>query len=377
MGRHQKPVWSQKEFHHRLFVFLLIAVGGLVAPGFAEVAPEPLFFGPGGQVWFEAPGGASIRVSPEGGVEIDGELLVVCSRQPGAKVKSRGTVAKCYPSYIKVEDGRGNVLKVYETFVKAEDDHGNEWVIQVDKGRVSSESGSRELESSARSNPKEESVDPRSKSTSTTEQDSLRVQTPGTTIELGGESGIEVQTPGATVSLGKTLRIRTPTGDTEVSAGWRELGSVPSSPAEKDRLLTSLGAIREGSSLRLRLAGDVLFDFDRWAIRPDAAATLSKVARVLRLSLVGPARVEGHTDSLGSDSHNQRLSEQRALAVMTWLHEKEGVPIHLLLGRGFGASKPIAANNKKGRDHPAGRALNRRVEILVPTEVEHPEPPEE
>lgn len=382
------------------FGLLLISVSSAPVSGAGEVALGPLFFDDSGNIRFEAPGGSSFLVSPEGRVEVDGQLLVICSDRPGAKVKSPRAVAKCYPSFIKVEDDRGSVLKVYENFVKAEDGRGQEWMIRPDQ-RVGASGASSTAGDPVAGNPVADSPvtdgpisgadEPRDRSTPEGEpvdvgegshslsqpissgKTGLRIVTPGATIGLGEESGIEVRTPGATVSLGKNLRIQTPAGDTEVSGDWRQQGPRSSSPAETDRLLTSLGANWDGGSLRIELAGDVLFDFDRSVIRPDAAATLSKVARVLRLKLVGPALVSGHTDDLGSVSYNQRLSEQRALAVMTWLHEKEGVPIDLLHGEGHGASKPIAANRLLGQDNPTGRALNRRVEILVPTEERSPE----
>ena len=69
-------------------------------------------------------------------------------------------------------------------------------------------------------------------------------------------------------------------------------------------------------------------------------------------------RVEGHTDSIASDDYNQKLSERRAQSVQRWL-AANGVK-GAVAARGFGESKPVAAN-----DSAAGRQQNRRVEIVI------------
>ena len=74
--------------------------------------------------------------------------------------------------------------------------------------------------------------------------------------------------------------------------------------------------------------------------------------------------VVGHTDSVGDNAYNQKLSERRAVSVMHWLNTHESIPAHLMKGQGMGAKKPIAYNTMPdGSDNPEGRAKNRRVEI--------------
>jgi OOP family OmpA-OmpF porin len=68
--------------------------------------------------------------------------------------------------------------------------------------------------------------------------------------------------------------------------------------------------------------------------------------------------VEGHTDSIGSDAYNQRLSERRAKAVRDYMIS-QGIDASRITTRGFGESKPVADNKTA-----AGRAENRRVEII-------------
>lgn len=89
------------------------------------------------------------------------------------------------------------------------------------------------------------------------------------------------------------------------------------------------------------------------------------LSRVFFLSFAyGEIYVIGHTDSVGSDESNQNLSEGRAVSVMRWLNARERVPADLMRGRGMGEKKPIAYNTlPDGRDNPAGRAQNRRVEL--------------
>lgn len=82
-----------------------------------------------------------------------------------------------------------------------------------------------------------------------------------------------------------------------------------------------------------------------------------------------PISVEAHTDSIGADMFNQGLSERRAKAVAAEL-AASGIPEKLLRSQGFGARFPIAPNSRPdGTDDPEGRALNRRVEIVVETEA--------
>lgn len=121
------------------------------------------------------------------------------------------------------------------------------------------------------------------------------------------------------------------------------------------------------TELRMLLAADVLFDFDKANIRPDAAATLRQaVAKMKAARPRGPIRIEGYTDAKGADAINLRLSQQRAEAVETWLIQNAGMSVSAFAPKGYGAARPVAPNRKPdGQDSPAGRQLNRRVEIVV------------
>ena len=133
-------------------------------------------------------------------------------------------------------------------------------------------------------------------------------------------------------------------------------------------VLKELNAKVTDREIRIELAADVLFDFDKSELRPEAAPSLEKVAEVLRSRAESPVTIEGHTDGKASDAYNQPLSEKRAQAVRLWLIRKGGASAARISTRGWGKSKPIAPNSKPdGSDNPEGRKKNRRVEITVRT----------
>lgn len=107
---------------------------------------------------------------------------------------------------------------------------------------------------------------------------------------------------------------------------------------------------------RIILRG-VNFDFDKATIRPDAVAILDEAVEILRAQPGVDVSVDGHTDAIGSDQYNQRLSERRARAVADYL-ARHGIDRGRLEPRGFGESRPVASN-----DGEEGRAQNRRVEL--------------
>jgi OOP family OmpA-OmpF porin len=103
----------------------------------------------------------------------------------------------------------------------------------------------------------------------------------------------------------------------------------------------------------------VNFDFDKSNIREDAAVILDEAVRVLGSGPGAPVSIEGHTDWTGTDAYNQGLSERRSASVQVYLAD-HGVDPSRLSTAGYGESRPIASNQTR-----EGRALNRRVELLV------------
>lgn len=119
------------------------------------------------------------------------------------------------------------------------------------------------------------------------------------------------------------------------------------------------------TEIRIELAADVLFDFDKSNLLPKAQKTLHQAATIIKSNAKGAVRIEGYTDSKGSDTYNQKLSERRANSVKTWFLTKEGLTTSFTT-QGFGAKNPVAPNKKTdGSDDPAGRQKNRRVEIII------------
>jgi outer membrane protein OmpA-like peptidoglycan-associated protein len=129
---------------------------------------------------------------------------------------------------------------------------------------------------------------------------------------------------------------------------------------------TDLAMEETETEIRIALSADVLFDFDKSDIKPEAAEALGQVAAVLREHPGQPVRIEGHTDSKGSGAYNHALSEDRALSVRDWLIEEEGLDGSGFEIVGLGESQPAAPNeHPDGSDDPDGRQKNRRVEIVI------------
>ena len=115
------------------------------------------------------------------------------------------------------------------------------------------------------------------------------------------------------------------------------------------------------TEIRIDLAADVLFDFDKADLLPKAEETLQKAADLIKQrNAKGVVRIEGHTDAKGNDAYNQKLSERRAESVKTWLTTKEGLDASRMTTKGWGEAKPVAPN-----DTDANRQKNRRVQAIV------------
>jgi outer membrane protein OmpA-like peptidoglycan-associated protein len=103
----------------------------------------------------------------------------------------------------------------------------------------------------------------------------------------------------------------------------------------------------------------VHFEFDKATLTPEAMAILDKAASLLATQEKVVVEVAGHTDSVGTEEYNQKLSERRAIAVKDYL-ESKGINATRLTAMGYGELQPVASN-----DTDAGRAQNRRVELIV------------
>ena len=112
---------------------------------------------------------------------------------------------------------------------------------------------------------------------------------------------------------------------------------------------------------------DVLFEFNKSTLSGRSTGKIRGISDILQGAAVRgrSVSIEGHTDSVGSGSYNQRLSERRAEAVADAL-TGGGVSSSRIRSRGFGEQYPIAPNQREdGSDNPSGRAWNRRVEVVI------------
>ena len=145
--------------------------------------------------------------------------------------------------------------------------------------------------------------------------------------------------------------------------------------AELNRLEEALGKIAEtrrtALGLVMNLGSDYLkFEFDKAELRPEDRELLSRVAGILLSSQDYTVSVNGHTDDVGSDTYNQKLSERRAQAVRDYL-VKAGLPPEILTVTGHGKALPLV---RSATD--AARAKNRRVELgIANTRIQYGRPP--
>ena len=140
---------------------------------------------------------------------------------------------------------------------------------------------------------------------------------------------------------------------------------VEAKPLEKNEKFPRLKMVPpvpsvEANSLLITLDSGILFDVDKYDVRPEAKRALASLATVLKEADVKAFEVDGHTDSDAGDKHNQILSENRANAVKNFL-ASQGITAEITI-KGYGKTRPVASN-----DTPEGKQKNRRVEIIIPT----------
>jgi outer membrane protein OmpA-like peptidoglycan-associated protein len=138
--------------------------------------------------------------------------------------------------------------------------------------------------------------------------------------------------------------------------------------AEKDKAdlraqllqqLNTILATRDTARGLIANMSDVLFKTGSFELLPGARERLAKVSGIVIAHPGLHLEVEGHTDAVGSDEYNQKLSENRAQAVRDYLVQ-QGIPDNTIVSRGLGKTQPVASN-----DTPDGRQQNRRVELVL------------
>ena len=164
------------------------------------------------------------------------------------------------------------------------------------------------------------------------------------------ESGLKIENDGkgkATVTKG-TQKATVDAAPLGTLPRLPRLGAVPAVPS------------LEANSLLITLDSGVLFDVDKYDIRPEAQETLNQLAKLLTEAGITAFEIDGHTDSNADDDYNQTLSENRANSVKEYL-KAQGVTAEITT-QGYGESRPVATN-----ETAEGRQQNRRVEIIIPT----------
>lgn len=143
----------------------------------------------------------------------------------------------------------------------------------------------------------------------------------------------------------------------EAEVAKNNAASAQSELASARQELTDLQAKQTDRGLVMTLS-DVLFDTGRATLKPGATRDIDRLAQALKDNSNTRVKIEGYTDSVGSESYNQGLSERRAAAVADAL-QMRGVPAARYQVEGLGKEFPVASNNT-----PEGRQQNRRVEIV-------------
>ena len=196
--------------------------------------------------------------------------------------------------------------------------------------------------------------------------DSLTLRSIGdASVQLFNVDGVQFFSGTSAKNTGR-VRLMTDGGEVRLSAyhkGYLPYSGVISQldyiarPLHGNNVATiKLIPIAAGKAFALR---NILFELDQSNLLPESEKELTALLRMLEDNLDLNATIIGHTDNQGGRAYNQRLSEARAAAVLSWLVE-HGVQPTRLTSEGRGMDKPVASN-----DTDAGRALNRRTEVLL------------
>jgi len=156
--------------------------------------------------------------------------------------------------------------------------------------------------------------------------------------------------------------IRRNPGDESAEANAGDNANIPAGFSNLDELLSGSGRVSSGTA-PIMMPTDLLFDYDSANLRPGATANLQKLGKLIQRNPQSVFKVEGHTDSFGSDQYNIDLSQRRAETVKAWLVENMSIDPDRIQTQGYGKSRLLV---------PADRSvdqqqLNRRVEIVIRT----------
>ncbi|MER1939603.1 MULTISPECIES: outer membrane protein OmpA [unclassified Castellaniella] len=140
---------------------------------------------------------------------------------------------------------------------------------------------------------------------------------------------------------------------------WRDAFWTPATAAEGCGLPVAEAPVVAPTASKVVLNADTFFDFDKSTIKPEGRQVLDQVAQQAGTINLETIIAVGHTDSIGTEAYNQKLSERRANSVKQYLISK-GVAADRIYAEGKGEMQPVASNKTR-----EGRAQNRRVEIEI------------
>jgi outer membrane protein OmpA-like peptidoglycan-associated protein len=135
---------------------------------------------------------------------------------------------------------------------------------------------------------------------------------------------------------------------------------IPSGFSNLDDLLSGSGRVGTGTAPIL-MPTDLLFDYDSANLREGATASLQKLGRLIQRNPQAIFKVEGHTDSFGSEEYNMELSERRAETVKDWLVQNMGIDTGRIQTQGYGKTRLLVLGDRSVEE----QQLNRRVEIVI------------
>jgi len=160
---------------------------------------------------------------------------------------------------------------------------------------------------------------------------------------------------------GKPLDPQALTGRAAANTGELRGADVPGF-SNLDDLLARTGPL-SSETAPILMPTDLLFDYDKTDLRPQALASLEKLGTLIRRNPQAAFVIEGHTDSFGSDTYNLELSRGRAESVKAWLVTMMKIPAGRIDARGYGKSRLIAPASGTIEE----QQINRRVEIVIRT----------
>lgn len=194
----------------------------------------------------------------------------------------------------------------------------------------------------------------------------IEISSDGSGSWVGPQGVVEINADGSGSWTGGSMGIVENHGDGTGTVNGKDTKMAPIppvQPAGKFPPIQAFNPPKQACGYVVTLSDDILFDFDQDQLLPESTPYLDALTPALKHLSKTTIEVRGHTDSKGSDSYNQDLSERRANTLQKALVDR-GVAKNAK-AIGYGETRPVAPNQLNGKDNPSGRQLNRRAEIYI------------